>query len=80
MCFLKRQHYFIYLLLQVLSRSQLLVSERKRTEFTNKDASQDLSRLLRTKGDASAVAARPEMDRTNAICALAAVIKYLEVC
>ncbi|ROT64986.1 hypothetical protein C7M84_017040 [Penaeus vannamei] len=64
---------------QVLSRSQLLVTERKRTEFTNKDASQDLSRLLRTKGDASAVAARPEMDRTNAICALASVIKYLEL-
>ncbi|XP_071527563.1 DNA mismatch repair protein Msh2 [Panulirus ornatus] len=65
---------------QVLSRSPLLVSERKRTEFNNKDAGQDLGRLLRKKGgEAASVSARPEMDRTYAISALAAVIKYLEL-
>ncbi|KAG7172893.1 DNA mismatch repair protein Msh2-like, partial [Homarus americanus] len=64
----------------VLSRNPLLVSERKRREFNNKDAAQDLGRLLRTKGrDAAAVSARPELDRTNAVASLAAVIKYLEL-
>lgn len=65
---------------QVLSRSPLLVTERKRAEFTNKDAGQDLSRLVCTKDGAGRnVAARPEMDQTLAMAALAAVIKYLEV-
>lgn len=65
---------------QVLSRSSLLVTERKRAEFTNKDAGQDLSRLVRAKdGAGKNVAARPEMDHTSAIAALAAAIKYLEV-
>ncbi|KAK4320785.1 hypothetical protein Pmani_008361 [Petrolisthes manimaculis] len=63
---------------QVLSRSSLLVTERKRSEFSNKDAGQDLSRLVRTKGSTN-VAARPEMDKTLAVAALAAVIKYLEL-
>ncbi|KAK3870845.1 hypothetical protein Pcinc_023957, partial [Petrolisthes cinctipes] len=63
---------------QVLSRSSLLVTERKRSEFSTKDAGQDLSRLVRTKGSTN-VAARPEMDKTLAVAALAAVIKYLEL-
>ncbi|KAK8734550.1 hypothetical protein OTU49_005875 [Cherax quadricarinatus] len=65
---------------QVLSRNPLLVTERKRAEFNNKDAAQDLSRLLHKKGgDVLATSARPEMDRTSAIAALSAVIKYLEL-
>lgn len=64
----------------MLSRSPLLVTERKRAEFNNKDAGQDLGRLLRKKsGEASTVSARPELDRIYATAALAAVIKYLEV-
>ncbi|KAK7068453.1 MutS-like protein [Halocaridina rubra] len=63
---------------QVLNRSHLLVTERKRGEFNSKDADQDLGRLLRGK-ETSAVSTRPEFDKVNAIAALSAVIKYLEL-
>ncbi|CAL4080919.1 unnamed protein product, partial [Meganyctiphanes norvegica] len=66
---------------QVLGRNHLLVTERKRAEFSNKDAAQDLARLLKLKGgaDASHVIARPELEKTHAIASLQAVIKYLEL-
>ena len=61
-----------------MSRNPLLVTERKRNEFNNKDAEQDLGRLLRKKkGNASA---SKELAGSHATSALAAVIKYLEVC
>ena len=56
----------------------MLVTERKKNEFTAKDADQDLNRLLRSK-DKSSVSTRPEFDRVHAVAALTVVIKYLEV-
>ncbi|XP_068207962.1 DNA mismatch repair protein Msh2-like [Palaemon carinicauda] len=64
---------------QVLSRSNMLLTERKKNEFSVKDADQDLNRLLRGVKDASSVAARPEFDRVVALAALTVVIKYLEL-
>lgn len=65
---------------QVMSRNPLLVTERKRAEFNNKDLEQDLGRLLRKKkGGASASLAHPELGGPHASAALAAVIKYLEL-
>ncbi|XP_045124255.1 DNA mismatch repair protein Msh2-like isoform X1 [Portunus trituberculatus] len=62
---------------QVMSRNPLLVTERKRSDFNNKDAEQDLRRLLRkSKGSASASL---EQAGAHATAALTAVIKYLEL-
>lgn len=63
---------------QVLSRSNMLVTERKKSEFSVKDADQDLNRLLRGN-DTGSVATRPEFDRVVALAALTVVIKYLEL-
>ncbi|XP_041352599.1 DNA mismatch repair protein Msh2-like [Gigantopelta aegis] len=65
---------------QVIERSGLLVSEKKRNDFSNKDNVQDLNRLLKfKKGDQPNCATMPELDKTQATCALTAVIKYLEL-
>ncbi|XP_048577460.1 DNA mismatch repair protein Msh2 isoform X2 [Nematostella vectensis] len=63
---------------EVVKRSNILVTERKKVEFSNKDIVQDLNRLLKlTAGGNSATL--PEMDMIHATAALAAVIKYLEL-
>ena len=49
-------------------------------DFTTKDAVQDLSRLIKVNGSEQPnIAALPEMEKSHAVCGLAAVIKYLEV-
>ncbi|KAM7428847.1 MutS-like protein [Porites harrisoni] len=62
---------------EVIQRSNILISERKKAEFSNKDIVQDLNRLLKlgTSGNSSTL---PEMDLTHATAALASLIKYLE--
>ncbi|CAH3028885.1 unnamed protein product [Porites evermanni] len=62
---------------EVIQRSNILISERKKAEFSNKDIVQDLNRLLKlgASGNSSTL---PEMDLTNATAALASLIKYLE--
>ncbi|KAK2146372.1 hypothetical protein LSH36_613g01007 [Paralvinella palmiformis] len=65
---------------EVLERSGLLVTERKRGEFSTKDIAQDLDRLLYfKKTDQINSAALPEMDKQHAMCSVAALIKYLEL-
>ncbi|XP_065057032.1 DNA mismatch repair protein Msh2-like isoform X2 [Rhopilema esculentum] len=62
---------------QVLERSNVLVTERKRAEFSSKDVVQDLDRLLKTRGSSSA--SLPELDLAQAVCCLTSIIKYLEL-
>lgn len=62
---------------EVIQRSNILISERKKAEFSNKDIVQDLNRLLKlgASGNSSTLS---EMDLTHATAALASLIKYLE--
>lgn len=50
--------------MQVVQRGGMLVSDRKKTEFSSKDIVQDLNRLLRSKrGDTVVSNTLPELDK-----------------
>ncbi|XP_057682749.1 DNA mismatch repair protein Msh2 [Corythoichthys intestinalis] len=65
---------------EVVQRGSVLVSDRKRAEFSTKDVVQDLNRLLRAKrGESVASNTLPEIDKQVAMSCLAAVVRYLEL-
>nr|CAD7587022.1 unnamed protein product [Timema genevievae] len=65
---------------KVVERSGVLVTPRKKTEFSTDGLAQDLNRLVAfKKGQQENAMAMPETNLTTAVCALNAIIKFLEL-
>ncbi|XP_056014068.1 DNA mismatch repair protein Msh2-like isoform X2 [Ostrea edulis] len=65
---------------QVLERSNVLITERKKGDFCSKDVVQDLNRLLKcSKGQHGNSSTFSEMEKKLAMEAVSAVINYLEL-
>jgi DNA mismatch repair protein MSH2 len=63
-----------------MERGSVLVTQRKKAEFSADGLVQDLNRLLHFKeGQQQNSLALPEMNLTTATGSLAALVKYLEV-
>ncbi|RDD41891.1 DNA mismatch repair protein Msh2 [Trichoplax sp. H2] len=62
---------------QVINKTGVLVTERKKSDFNDKDIVQDLNRLLRIKSGNAATLA--EIDQQVAMSCVTALIKYLEL-
>eukprot|EP00794_Sanderia_malayensis_P000362 gene362-995_t len=62
---------------QVLERSNVLITERKRADYSAKDIVQDLSRLL--KSQSGSCSALPELDLSQAMSCVTSIVNYLEL-
>lgn len=65
-------------LAHIAERSRMLVSPRRKGNFSTKDINQDLDRLLMLPAGTNA-AALPETEMVHAMGAAAALIDYLEI-
>ncbi|GAA5995539.1 hypothetical protein JCM5350_004028 [Sporobolomyces pararoseus] len=72
----KSNSYDLQKLKQLIERCNIVVTERKKSDFNHKDVEQDLNRLLRGNLQASTL---PEFDQTLALSSLSALISYLSL-